>query len=74
MMLSNMVSNAFIDCEFGIGVRYRTEAKLLNTRWLQAVTKVRETLVRDFLFANHCAINASYEQEMQAGMDSFSSS
>jgi len=34
---------------------------------------VSETVLRDFLFADDCAINASHEQEMQERMDSFSS-
>ena len=33
---------------------------------------VKETVLRDFLFADDCALNASEEQEMQAEMDSFS--
>ena len=36
--------------------------------------KVRETVPRDFLFADDCTISASHEQEMQVGMDSFCSS
>ena len=66
-----MLSNAFRDCKLGIGIRYRTDGNLFNPRRLQAATKVRETVLRDFLFADDCAINASHKQEMQAEMEAF---
>ena len=73
MMLSAMLSDAFRDCEVGIDIRYRTDGRLFNPRRLQAITKVRETVLRDFLFADDYALNVSHEQEMQAEMDCFSS-
>ena len=38
----------------GIPVRYRTEAGLFNLRRLKDVIKVKETVIRDFLFAADC--------------------
>ena len=73
MMFSAMLSDAFSDREPGINIRYRSDGKLFNPWRLQAVTKVKETVLRDFLFADDCALNAGDEQEMQAEMDSFSS-
>ncbi|XP_072163207.1 uncharacterized protein [Diadema setosum] len=40
---------------------------------LKAITKVKETVSRDFLFADDCALSANGENEMQMQMDRFSS-
>ena len=73
MVFSAMLSDAFRDCESGINIRYRSDGKLFNLRKLQAVTKIKETIVRDLLFADDCALNAGDEQEMQQYMDKLSS-
>ena len=72
MMFSAMLTDAFRDYEPGINIKFRTDGKLFNPRRLQAVTKVKETVLRDFLFADDCALNASDEHEMQVEMDSLS--
>ncbi|KAL9961518.1 hypothetical protein ACROYT_G030473 [Oculina patagonica] len=71
LMFSAMLSDAFRDCDPGLDIRYQYNGKLFNRklfnpRRLQAVTKVKETVLRDFLFADDCAVNASNKQEMQA--------
>ena len=71
MMLSSMLSDAYGDCELGIYLRYGTDGRLFNPRRLQAMTKLRETVLREFLFDDDCALNVSHEQEMQVEMDSF---
>ena len=73
MMFSAMLSDAFKDCELGINIRYRSDGKLFNLRRLKAITKVKESVIRDFLFADDCALNANGEHEMQLQMDRFSS-
>ncbi len=71
-MFSAMLNDAFKKSELGINIKFRYDGRLFNPRRLHAVTKVKETVLRDFLFADDCALNASEEQEMQAEMDSFS--
>uniref|UniRef100_A0A8C5PLD5 Reverse transcriptase n=1 Tax=Leptobrachium leishanense TaxID=445787 RepID=A0A8C5PLD5_9ANUR len=72
IMFSAMLSEAFQSTSLGVSLRYRTDGKLFNLRRLQAVTKVKDTVLRDFLFADDCALNAASEQEMQASVDKFS--
>ncbi|XP_063597258.1 uncharacterized protein LOC134773939 [Penaeus indicus] len=71
MVFSAMLTDAFHDCQDGMHVRYRTDGGLFNLRRLQAVTKVKETIIRDFLFADDCALNAGTEQKMQHEMNCF---
>ena len=46
-----------------------TENGLFNLRRLKAVTKVKETVIRDVLLA--CALNASTDQMIQHEVDCF---
>ena len=73
MVFSAMLSDAFRECASGINIRYRSDGKLFNLRKLQAVTKIKGTIVKDLLFADDCTLNAGDEQEMQQYMDKLSS-
>ena len=64
LMFSAMLTGAFRDGDVGIDLRYRTDGKLFNLRRLQAKTKVKTDIIRDFLFADDCALNAGSEADM----------
>ena len=72
LMFSAMLTDAFRESKPGINIKFRMDGKLFNPTRLQAATKVKETVLRDFLITDDCTLNASDEKEMQAEMDSFS--
>ena len=59
VVFSVMLKTAFHDDTYSMAIRYCTDGKLFNLRRLQARTKVKEERVRDFLFADDCALKAS---------------
>ena len=69
MMFWALLFDAFRECESGIDIRYSSDGKLFNFTRLQAVTKVKETVIRDFLLPDDCALNAGDEQKIQLQMD-----
>ena len=69
-----MLTDAFRDSKEGILIRYRADRKLLNQRRWQAVTKVKETVIKDFLFAGDCAVNDTSAQGMQVTINRLSGS
>ena len=72
LMFSAMLTDAFRDGDVGIKFNYRTDGRLFNLRRLQAKTKIMTDIIRDFLFADDCALNASTEADMQCSVDKFS--
>jgi len=73
MVFAAMLTDAFQNYEYGISLRYRTDERIFNPRRLQAITKVKETVIRDFLFADDCALNVRTKEKMQHELDRFSS-
>ena len=71
LMFSAMLTDAFRDGDVGIDLRYHTDGKLFNLRRLQAKTKVKTYIIREFLFADDCALNAGSEADMQRSVDKF---
>ncbi len=67
-----MLTDAFCDCQDRLRIRYRTDGGLFYLRCLKAVCKVKETIAREVLFADDCALNPSTEQKMQQEIDCFS--
>src|ERR1700754_5109922 len=72
LMFSAMLTDAFQDDAPGIDIKYRTDGKLFNLRRLQAKTLVHIARLRDFLFADDCALNAGNANDMQESLDLFS--
>ncbi|KAI0222195.1 hypothetical protein LSAT2_026566 [Lamellibrachia satsuma] len=72
LMFSAMLTDSFRDGDIGIDLRYRTDGMLFNLRRLQAKTKVKTDIIRDFLFADDCALNAGSEADMQRSVHKFS--
>ena len=73
LAFSAMLTEAFNDSSSGISITYRCDGKFFNFRRLQAITKIKETSIRDLLFADDCALNAINEHQMQQEVDQFSS-
>ena len=55
MMFSAMLTDAFRHSGQGVHIRYRTDGKLFKLCRFQAVTKVKENVLRDVLFADDCS-------------------
>ena len=60
-----MLIDAFGDCDRGVFIQYRTDGNLFNLRRLKAKFKVCEVLLREFLFADDCALVAHVLEDMQ---------
>ena len=73
MVFSAMLTDAYNDNDPGIDLKYRTDQNLYKKGRLAAPTLVTHTTLRDFLFADDCALNAGSESEMQTSMDQFAS-
>ena len=69
-----MLHDAFSSCDRGIYIQHRTDGGLFNLRRFQAKSKVSATLLREFLFADDCALAAHSVEDMQHIMNLFANS
>lgn len=72
LLFAQMLAAALQECDAGINIHYRTDGPFFNLRRLRSRTKVKRTIVRDFLFADDCALAAHTEEDLQKLADCFS--
>ncbi|XP_076065031.1 uncharacterized protein LOC143039064 [Oratosquilla oratoria] len=67
-----LLRHAFGTAQEGIYLRTRSDGRFFNLAHLKARTKVRETLIRDMLFADDAAVATHTQRELQLLIDRFS--
>ncbi|KAL1250633.1 hypothetical protein QQF64_018429 [Cirrhinus molitorella] len=67
-----LLKHAFGSATVGIYLRTRSDGKLFNLSRLKAKTNLRETLIRDMLFADDAAVATHTQEELQLLMSRFS--
>ena len=72
MMFSAMLTDAFLDDDNSIPIRYRFDGKLFNLKGLQAKSKVQTEVLDELLFADDMAKGAPTEEKMQKVVDQIS--
>ena len=71
LLFTQMLSAALSQTEAGVKIHYRTDGDFFNLRRLKSYTKVTRAIVRDFLFADDCALAAHSEVDLQELADCF---
>ncbi|VDL95171.1 unnamed protein product [Schistocephalus solidus] len=71
LRLSAMLMDAYRNEQPGNRIAYRTDGHLLDSRRMQASTRVCTTTVHDLLFADDCALNTVTEEDMLRSIDHF---
>ena len=71
LVFAQMLSAALSQTEAGVKIHYRTAGDVFNLRRLKSYTKVTRAIVRDFLFADDCALAAHSEVDLQELADCF---
>ena len=70
MMFSAMLTDAFLDGDNDIPIRYCFDGKLFNLRRVQAEAKVQTEVLDEFLFANDMVMGAPTEEKMRVDQTS----
>ena len=68
---SAMLQVAFRDVDKNVHIQFRTDGNLFNLQRLKARTKIRAHLLREFLFADDCALIAQSLQDTRIIVDHF---
>ena len=71
LLFAEMLSAALGKTSTGTTIRYRTDGHFFDLWRLKTNSKVQEALVRDFLFADDCALAAHSEEDLQCLADCF---
>ena len=72
IFFSVLLKHAFGTSRGGIYLRTRSDDRLFDLARLRTMTKVREALIRDMLFADDAAVATHTQSELQTLMDHFS--
>ena len=72
LIFAEMLTTALAETNAGIKIHYRTDGRFFDLRRLKAKTKVCEALIRDFLFADDCALASHTEEDLQRLANRFS--
>lgn len=70
-MFTALLTDAFSENDPGIDIGYRKDGGGFNLQRLRAKTKVHIESLRDFLFADNFALNASTEADIQISLNIF---
>ena len=65
ILFAAMLQSALSECSAGINIRYRMDGDFFYLKRLKAKTKTTEALIRDFLYADDCALAAHSEEALQ---------
>nr|VZI38482.1 unnamed protein product [Spirometra erinaceieuropaei] len=73
LIFSAMLTDAYCDERLRIRIGYSTEGHLLNSRRIQAPTRLFTTTIHGLLSTEDCALNSTTEKDMQRSMNLLSS-
>ena len=64
MVFSAMLTDVLQDSDHGVHIKDITDGKLFNQHRLQALSKVKETVLKGFLYAEIALLMPRFEPEM----------
>lgn len=72
-LFAAVLIDTFSDLDRGDYIEFRTDGKFFKLCRLQAITKVMEALLREFLFPNNCALVTHSHEDLQIIVDRLAS-